>query len=62
MELISQKNDHVGINKIQERYQQIIPDALTFSQASLGDVEKEIMNPDVEKSSSSKSIPNIILK
>ena len=33
-----------------------------WCQASLGDVEKEIMNPDVEKSSSSKSIPNIILK
>ena len=50
------------INKIQERYLQIIPEAFTFSQGSLGDVQKEIMNLDVEKLSSSKSIPNTIFK
>ena len=47
---------------MQERYLQIILEAFTFSQGSLGGVQKEIMNVDVEKLSSSKSIPNTIFK
>ena len=61
MEVISQLNDHVSINKIKGRYLQIILYAFTFNQASLEDVQREIMNLDVEKSSSSKSIPATIL-
>ena len=50
MEVISQLNDHVSINKIKGRYLQIILYAFTFNQASLEDVQREIMNLDVEKS------------
>ena len=55
-------NDHVRIKKIKESYVIIIPNAFTFSPVSLGDRQKEIMNLDVKKPSSSTSIPVIIFK
>lgn len=50
-----------AFKKTERTYPQIIPDAFTFSPVSLGDVQKEIINPNVKKSSSVKSIPAIIL-
>lgn len=52
----------MSIKKTKETYPQIIPNGFTFSPVSLRDVQKEIMNPDVEKSSAIKSIPASILK
>ena len=57
MESISQFNDQVSIKKTKEIYPQIVPNGFTFSPVSLRDGQKEIMNPDVEKSSAIKSIP-----
>ena len=49
--------------KIKESYLQIIPNTPIFSRVSLGNIyKKEIINLDVKKSSSSKSIPATILK
>ena len=49
MELIFQFNYHVSIKEIKKNQPQIIPDALTLSPVTLGDVKKEIMNLGVVK-------------
>ena len=57
--LTSQCKDHASIKKIELSYPEIVPDTFKFTSE---DVKKEIMNLNVEKSSSSKAIPATILK
>ena len=59
MELIFQFNEHVTIKRIKESYFQIISDVCPVP---FGDVKKEIMNLDVQKSFSSESVPATILR
>ena len=60
--LTSQFKDHASIKKIKLSYPEIIPDTFNFTLVSPEDVKKEIMNLNVQKSSSSKAIPATILK
>ena len=60
--LTSQFKDHASIKKIKLNYPEIIPDTFNFTLVSPEDAEKQIMNLNVKKSSSSKEISATILK